>query len=99
MSPDELSTLRTRLQEPEIAETILPDGTGVLLDIQGHQVLSLSRTAVYLVREIRSGVGTVDELASRLSERFDVSTEIAENDIDAFSSQLLQALTSATSEA
>jgi len=81
-----------RLRNGDAGPTVLPDGSGVMLDFDGHQVLSLSKTGVSLVQQILSGVHSVDALARGLEERFDVSFEQAREDTAAFLEQLTRSL-------
>jgi hypothetical protein len=87
-----IARLTERLGDPEISETVLPDGSGVLLDIEGRQVLSLSKTGVFLVHELRAGATTLDELSARLTTVYQVDPDTAREDTIAFLARLGEAL-------
>jgi hypothetical protein len=85
-------TLVERLKRGDYAPAVLPDDSGVLLDIDGHQVLSLSKSAVVLVLQIQSGIDDLDELARALESRFDVALPRARADVDEFVGELSRIL-------
>lgn len=81
-----------RLQQDDGGPTVLPDGTGVFVDLDGHNVLSLSKTGVALVQQIQSGVDSLDSLALALEKRFDVAFPQAREDTKAFVAELTRIL-------
>jgi hypothetical protein len=84
--------LVVRLRYDDCDPTVLPDGSGVLLDLDGHRVVSLSKTGVALVQYIRSGVDSLDALARMLAERYDVEFLEARQDAEDFVNELTRAL-------
>ena len=80
------------LRQTDGGLTVLPDGSGVFLDIGGHQVLSLSKTGVALVQQVQAGTDSLDALASSLESRFDVSYAEALIDVQEFIGELSRAL-------
>lgn len=76
--------LRQLLDQHGITPTFLADGTGVLLDVQGHQVLSLNHSASYLVQRILDGEDKPQALEQQFAARFGLSTAQAAQDIAAF---------------
>jgi len=88
----DVERLAEKLSDPDLGETLLPDGSGVLLDIEGHRVLSLSRTAVFLVHQIRNGITSSEGLAERLCERFNIDPATAQKDTVDFLADLASAL-------
>jgi hypothetical protein len=88
----DVERLAEKLSDPDLGETLLPDGSGVLLDIDGHRVLSLSRTAVFLVHQIRDGVTSAEALGERLCERFNIDPATAQKDTADFLADLAGAL-------
>jgi hypothetical protein len=73
----------------------LPDGTSVILDMAGHQVVSLSTTSVYIVDQVRDGVDDIDALAKRIATHYDVDEATARDDATAFVDELSATLSSA----
>jgi Coenzyme PQQ synthesis protein D (PqqD) len=69
---------------PQLAETKLEDGSGVLLDIEGHQVLSLNEAGMFLVSVLRDGTASTQALVQRLMEQFEVDNALAVNDVEGF---------------
>jgi hypothetical protein len=92
MTAGSLNDLADRLNDPELGRTVLPDGTSVILDISGHQVLSLSKTGTFVVQEIRNGATSIDELAGRLAARYEVDATTARSDSERFVEDLSKAL-------
>jgi hypothetical protein len=87
--PDDLIA---RLGAADIGPTVLPDGSGVILDMSGHQVVSLSKTGAVLVKELQSGTHGIDDLAAALVRRFDVEPDEARRDTVKFLDSLHEAL-------
>lgn len=87
-----LDDLKQRLDSPGFSETQLPDGTSVMLDISGHRVMSISETGTELIRSLRHGAKDVDDLATALTERFDVDVQTARADAAAFIRRLAAVL-------
>jgi hypothetical protein len=88
-------SLLERLGAGDLALTVLPDGSAVILDVAGHQVLSLSKTGVVLVEQMRSGAGRIDDLAAALVQRFDVEMDEARRDTLEFVETLARAVSKA----
>jgi len=76
--------LYRHLQQQGIECTALADGSAVLLDLGGHQVVSLNRTGAFLVQALLQHGGDPAELTRRLAERYAVTPEQAASDVDAF---------------
>lgn len=72
------------LHSERFSHTSLADGTGVILDIEGEQVLTLNETSEFLVAAMLSGAANQAELSSRLVSEFEVETPQAEADVIAF---------------
>lgn len=92
MTAGSLQDLANRLNDPELGRTELPDGTSIILDISGHQVLSLSQTGTFVAQEIRNGATSVDDLADRLTAHYEVDAETARRDSLKFVEDLSKAL-------
>lgn len=61
--------------------TELEDGTGVVLNLETKFYHTLNATAVALWKALAQGASTEQDLASRLSEEFDVTAEAALTDV------------------
>lgn len=68
--------------------TRLTDGTGVLLDVSGCQVLTLNETGLVLVEALQEGLVSETELMARLQAGFEVDEQLALSDIRAFVEEL-----------
>ena len=62
--------------------TKLADGTGIILDLSGMQVLSLNDSATYVVEAIRQGERSVENLAHLVARAFEVPENAARLDIE-----------------
>lgn len=80
--------LAHHLRKGDGGPTLLPDGSGVFVDLDGHKVLSLSKTGVALVQQIQSGVDSLEALAQALEARFDVAFPQALKDTESFVAEL-----------
>lgn len=71
--------------------TPLDDGTGVLLNLETLIYYSLNPTGVALWKHIEAEKSiTIDDLVRETCDRFDVSVETAQREIDAFVQHLQQ---------
>jgi len=85
---NELLELADSLRDERLTQTRLADGSGVILDLESLQVLSLNDTGMFLVERLKAGARTVGELTTALCDEFEVDAEAARRDVD----QFLQAL-------
>lgn len=92
MTTELLDRIRTALNSGRLTVNALDDGSGVLLDLDGEQLLTLNNSAMHLVRAVESGAGDVDALAAALTERFEVDAERARDDAAGFIERLADAL-------
>lgn len=77
-------TLSSTLNSERFSHTSLADGTGVILDIEGEQVLTLNETSEFLVSALLKGVVDPNDLTARLVAEFEVEIPQAEADVNAF---------------
>jgi hypothetical protein len=85
--------IRQLLEQYGITPTFLADGTGVLLDVDGHQVLSLNHSASFLVEMLLAGEEDPQTLQQRFAEEFGLPASQAEHDIAAFLDTLRDKIT------
>ncbi len=88
---------RTRLLADLLASgrltvTTLTDGSGVVLDVESLQVLSLNPSGAFLLERLGEGVTDEDALARALTAEFEVDLPTARRDLDAFLDELAGAL-------
>ncbi|MCG3194745.1 MAG: hypothetical protein DIJKHBIC_04010 [Thermoanaerobaculia bacterium] len=87
-----LEPLRSLLLSPDVKMTTLRDGSGVLLNLRGGEVLTMNETGMFLVNRLREGVTGAEELVALLEKEFEVEPGVAERDLAVFASQLSTAL-------
>ncbi len=92
MQTELLDRIRSALDSGRLTVNALDDGSGVLLDLDGEQLLTLNHSAMHLVQSIQSGCGDPDALSKVLTDRFDVDLEQARADTAGFIEQLADAL-------
>lgn len=81
---DTLEEIRKALDLPDIMDTRLADGSGVLMNIESRRVVSLNETGLFLLDNIRDGRVGVEQLVEKLTEEFIVSSKDAEEDVKDF---------------
>jgi len=72
------------LVNDQITDTVLEDGSGVLLDLEGRQVLSLNDSGMWLVQHLRAGELGFDVLIDGLMACYAVPREVAVGDVVRF---------------
>ncbi len=76
------------LRSERLSYSSLSDGSGVILDMNGLQVLTLNPTGAVLIDAIRSGVIDETNLVRRITSEFNVDEARAQADIASFLDQL-----------
>lgn len=89
-----LETVRAALDDGRLTINALDDGSGVLLDIEGEQLLTLNRTGLAMVQAVADGAGTNAEVGQFIAELFDVEADIAAADAAGFLAEIAAALES-----
>lgn len=92
MTQDPIGTIREALGSGRLTINALDDGSGVLLDIEGEQLLTLNRTGMRLIQAIEDGASSVEALRDMLSGEFEVEADRAEADARAFVAEVAEAL-------
>ena len=92
MNEEPIRKIRDALESGRLTINALDDGSGVLLDVDGEQLLTLNRTGMRLVQGIDDGAMTVEALGGMLLEEFEVDAERAEADARAFVGDVAEAL-------
>lgn len=92
MSQESLERIAQALKSGRWTVNALDDGSGVLLDLDGEQLLTLNSSAMLLIRAIESGVRDAGALAQTLVRSYSVEVATAEADTAAFVERLAAAL-------
>lgn len=92
VSKDPIRQIRDALESGRLTINALDDGSGVLLDIDGEQLLTLNRTGMRLVQAMDDGAASVEALRDTLLKEFEVEAERAEADARAFVEEVAEAL-------
>lgn len=87
-----IGRIRQALDSGRLTINALDDGSGVLLDVDGEQLMTLNATGMALVRGIDGGAEDVESLGRLLSDAFEVETQRAEADASAFVVEIAGAL-------
>lgn len=92
MNDNPIERIREALDSGRLTINSLDDGSGVLLDIDGEQLLTLNRTGMRLVQSIEDGAESFEALRDVLLAQFEVEPERAETDARAFVEEVAEAL-------
>ncbi|MDX1625619.1 MAG: PqqD family protein [Wenzhouxiangellaceae bacterium] len=87
-----IDAIRRGLRDGRLSINALDDGSGVLLDIEGEQLLTLNRTGLLLIQAVEGGADDVAELGAVLTAEFEVEPERAERDAEGFLDTVRDAL-------
>lgn len=87
-----LERIRAALDGGRLTVNALDDGSGVLLDLDGEQLLTLNHSAMHLIQTLQSGGCDLEALTLALTERFAVDADPARADAEVFIEQLSAAL-------
>jgi hypothetical protein len=87
-----MKKLHELLSSERLTETALEEGGGVLLDLEGQQILSLNEVGMKLVRMIRTEPFSQDDLAQRLAKAYGIDEVTAAEDVGLFIHRLSQFL-------
>ena len=91
-SENAMNALVEIFKSDRLTHTDLAEDGGVLLDIAGHQVLSLNEVGMFLVNLIHRDGGTAEQLTQRVVAEFEVDETTARTDVDQFLSELARFL-------
>lgn len=87
-----IDDLRTKLSSHELTTMALRDGTGVLVNLSGMEVLTFNETGMFLCQRIVDGAPDVEALAVALVEEFEVDRAAALASATAFIRELSSVL-------
>jgi hypothetical protein len=77
-----IAEIAAALASDRVLLETLDDGSGVILNLEGSQVLSLNDSGMCVVESIRRGLATAEELVEALMDEFEVDADTARRDID-----------------
>ncbi|MCK9488749.1 MAG: PqqD family protein [Xanthomonadales bacterium] len=89
---ERIVALARGLEQGRLSLNPLADGSGVVVDTGPEHLWTMNATAMAIVEAIAAGAGSVDEIAERLVQRFQVDTERARGDVGRCLDHLYQAL-------
>ncbi len=76
------------LDNQTITFTKLADDSGIVLDTDTAQVMSLNESAIFLIEAMSKGARTDDELVRALLAEFEVDDDTARADVESFLEEL-----------
>jgi hypothetical protein len=88
--PD-LDKIQEALNSSNITLTEMADGTGVVLDIEHSQVLSMNASGLFIVKCLRES-GDPADIPGKMADEFEVSVEVAREDTLALLDRLAELL-------
>ncbi len=62
----------------------LDDGSGVVLDVDGEQLLTMNPTGLQIMTAIDAGAESIDEITSAITGQFEVGPDQARSDGEEF---------------
>ena len=92
MSDEHIDQIRHALEAERLTINALDDGSGVLLDVEGEQLLTLNATGMRLIRAIADHAASAEELGARMASEYDVTPDRAEADVRMFIDHVARAL-------
>ena len=86
-----MSDFVRRYQAGEFSVTNLPDGSGVLLDLEREVLLNFNATGAFMLVCLAQGLDE-DAVVERVVQRYAVEPVVARADVVRFAGQLLEAV-------
>lgn len=80
--------LRERLLSEDLTVSDLGELGGVLLDVEGNQVLSFNEVGMTLIKLIRDDGYSPQDLPGYVVERYGIDAQTAQQDVEQFMSKL-----------
>jgi hypothetical protein len=87
-----IQKLATAIDDRRLTINSLDDGSGVVLDVDGEQMLTANATGILIIQSIAEGRRSLNRIAEQISERFDVESDRARSDAAAFVSKVAAGL-------
>ncbi len=89
-----LEKLRKGLSEGQLTISALDDGSGVVLDVSGEQLLEMNPTGLAIMQAIADGAESEEQVAESVVGRFDAPMERVLDDVRLFVRNVGDAVTS-----
>ncbi|WP_376697521.1 PqqD family protein [Wenzhouxiangella sp. EGI_FJ10305] len=87
-----IARIAAALEDKRLTINALDDGSGVVLDVEGEQMLMANGTGIAIVQAIAEGDRDVASVARRLAGQFDVGEGRAREDVTTFVAQVAGSL-------
>lgn len=88
----DLPFLSKKLASPEVSMTTLDGGTGVLVNLEGMEILKFNDTGMFVIERLREdATSTMEGIVTGISSRFDVDEVTARDDVGEFLAVLTEA--------
>ena len=87
-----LSALSAALHSERLTINALDDGSGVVLDVEKEQLMTLNPSAMVLMEAIHAGARSEPSLVTALTRQFEIDPERAEQDTRTFLSSIARVL-------
>lgn len=79
-----IARIAAALEDKRLTINALDDGSGVVLDVEGEQMLTANATGIAIIQAIADGDIDPDAIAQRLAECFEVDVKRAQRDVVSF---------------
>lgn len=80
----QISLIADAISRARLSINALDDGSGVVLDMEREQMITMNASAIRLMQAIAEGSTTPDALADSLSRRYRIGIESARRDVQQF---------------
>ena len=87
-----IASIAAALQNKRLTINALDDGSGVVLDVDGEQMLTANATGMRIIQAIDEGDKDATAIARHLAGQFEVSEQQASEDVVAFVARVADGL-------
>ena len=87
-----IASIAAALENKRLTINALDDGSGVVLDVDGEQMLTANATGMRIIQAIDEGDRDAAAIARRLAGQFEVSEQQASEDVAAFVARVADGL-------
>lgn len=84
--------LRKNIEQGRLTISRLDDGSGVVLDTEGEQLVEMNASAMAMIQAVADGAENERAVAERIAAQFGQPAERIANDVDRFFDQLVASL-------
>lgn len=79
-----LEVIAQALEKERLTINPLDDGSGVVLDVDDEQLLTMNATGITIVQAIADGARDIEAIADVITARFEIDEQAAREDVRAF---------------